>query len=54
MYIYWREWDRREKLMTREEARQMASDFRLWVNRVVEERREIEKLARRIEKAAGL
>lgn len=51
MYIYWREWDKPP--MNRDEARKLADEFRALLRRIVEERRELERIAKRIDRTLG-
>ena len=50
MFIYWREWVKPH--MTKEEARNLADEFRRILSRIREERAEMEKIAKRVDKAA--
>jgi chemotaxis regulatin CheY-phosphate phosphatase CheZ len=51
MNIYWREWIKTP--LTKEEARKLADDFRHTLANIRAERVEMEKIAKRIEKATG-
>lgn len=51
MYIYWRPW--LKPPMTKDEARNLADEFRRLLARIREERAEMEKIAKRIDKAIG-
>lgn len=51
MNIYWRQW--LKPPMSKEDAKAFAEDIRRYMNRIRDERIEMEKVAKRIEKAVG-
>lgn len=51
MHIYWKAWLRPP--LTRDEAKRLADDFRRTLASIRAERAEMEKIAKRIEKAYG-
>jgi cytochrome c556 len=51
MHIYWKVWTK--PALTKDQAEQFAADVRRMLARLREERMEMEKLARKINKAIG-
>ena len=50
MHIYWRQWTKPP--LSKEEAKNLADEFRRILSRIREERAEMEKIAKRVDKAA--